>query len=162
MKKEARSQAALEFLTTYAWAFLALLITMGALYYFGIFDFSKFLPQKCVFPSQFECMDFRFVGNPTNEIGFKLINNIGEPLTVTGLTITNDAEPPLSCTSPATPFAWGEGNENDFTFTNCQNGVFIAGERTEARIGITYCAPGTPGCPSHTFTGKITAIVNLP
>ena len=58
MKKEARSQAALEFLTTYAWAFLMIVITIGALYYFGVFDLSRLTPSKCLFPSQFECIDF--------------------------------------------------------------------------------------------------------
>ena len=41
-----KSQAALEFLTTYVWAIMVMLIVIGALYYFGIFDFSKLLPQK--------------------------------------------------------------------------------------------------------------------
>ena len=70
-----KSQASLEFLTTYTWAFLVIAITIGALYYFGALDFSKFSPQKCVFPSQFKCLDFSL--QPSN-IKVRLINDIGE------------------------------------------------------------------------------------
>ena len=161
------SQAALEFLTTYAWAFVVILISIGVLYYFGIFDFSKFLPQKCIFQSQFECIDFSFVGD---EVRLRLVNNIGETLNVTGLDITNDAVNPLSCVvsipfpppSPITPFEWKNGLENDFVFASCQNGAFIVRERTEAKITITYYAINTPSQPIHTVKGKITAVVNSP
>ena len=44
-----KSQAALEFLTTYGWAFLIILIMIGALSYFGILSPSKLLPNRCNF-----------------------------------------------------------------------------------------------------------------
>lgn len=154
-----KSQAALEFLTTYAWAFLVIMVTVGALYYFGIFDFSKFLPQKCLFPSQFECLDFGFKGN---QIKAKLVNNLGEVINVKSISITNDAANPLSCTSPGAFSGWQPGNEKDLTFTGCTGGVFIAGERAEAKITMKYCAPATTSCPEHTVNGKITAVVSSP
>ncbi len=159
MKKEARSQAALEFLTTYAWAFLVIMITIGALYYFGIFDFQKFLPQRCLFPSQFECLDFSFVGD---EVKLKLVNNLGEEININSMTITNEAVDPLDCTSPGITNPWTAGDDQDFTFTGCTGGVFIEGERTEAKITIKYCAPATTDCPEHTVNGKITAVVSSP
>ena len=160
MKKEAKSQAALEFLTTYAWAFLVITITIGALYYFGIFDFSKFLPQKCIFPSQFECIDFSFVGD---EIKLRLVNNLGEEINVNSIAITNEAADPLSCdTSPTITNPWTAGVEQDFTFSDCSGGVFIVGERTDAEITIKYCAPATASCPEHTINGKINAVVSSP
>src|SRR3989338_7093244 len=152
-----RSQAALEFLTTYAWAFLVILITLGALYYFGVFDFSKFLPQRCLFPSQFECIDYSFVGNPVNQVRLKLANDIGENIQVTGFTITNDAVNPLSCSSlvPALPVDWIRDTEKDFTFSGCQNGAFIVEERTDAKITMKYYSPATPSKPEHTVNGRI-------
>ena len=74
LKLKSKSQASLEFLTTYAWAFLAIMIALGALYYFGVLDFAKFLPQECSFPSQFECNAFAFAGSsPAGEIRFNLV-----------------------------------------------------------------------------------------
>ena len=159
MKKEVKSQAALEFLTTYAWAFLVMMITIGALYYFGIFDFAKFLSQNCSFPSQFECIDFSFIGD---EVKLRLVNNLGEEINVNSITITNEAVDPLSCTSPLAFAGWQPGDEKDLTFSGCTDGVFIVGERTEAKITLKYCAPATTGCPEHTVNGKITAVVSSP
>jgi len=159
MKKEVKSQAALEFLTTYAWAFVVIMLTIGALYYFGIFDFAKFLPQQCTFPSQFQCIDFSFTAD---EVRFKLVNNIGERINVDPVVITNDASNPLSCTltSPGPlPLDWDSGVEIDFVFSACSDGAFIVGERVEAKITMTYFAVDTPSQPLHTFTGKITAVV---
>ncbi|MBI2651030.1 hypothetical protein HYX01_01015 [Candidatus Woesearchaeota archaeon] len=152
-----KSQAALEFLTTYAWAFLVIMITIGTLYYFGIFNFSKFLPQKCVFTSQFECIDFSFSGD---EIRFKLANNLGELIDVKSLSITNDVALPLNCKAPTLISGWKASEEKDFKFTDCKDGGFIAGERAEAKISMDYCAPATNNCPEHTVNGKITSIVN--
>ena len=145
------SQAALEFLTTYVWAFFAISITIGALYYFGIFDFSKYLPQKCTFPSQFNCLDFSL--KPT-EVRMKLVNNIGEDVKVTSLQITNDATPPITCTPPAS-FDWAHATEKEVVFTSCAGGAYIAGERVELKVSMSYYAVNTPSRPAHLINGKI-------
>jgi len=151
-----KSQAALEFLTTYAWAFLVILITIAALYYFGIFDFDRYLPQKCTFSSQFKCIDFSM---KDSDIKFRLLNDIGEEINVTSLIITNDATPPLNCTSPTNLDSWDDDEERDFVFTSCHDGTFIKGERTDAEITLNYYAFNTPSQPIHHVKGKITGIV---
>lgn len=145
------AQAALEFLTTYAWAFFIIAVTISALYYFGIFDFSKFLPQKCIFPSQFKCLDFSL--RPT-EVRVKLANNLGEDIKVTALQITNDAVPPISCTAPAS-FDWTHATEKDIIFSSCTGGAYIADERVELKILMSYYALNTPSKPVHLVNGKI-------
>ena len=42
-----RGQAALEFLSTYGFAFLIILVMIGALAYFGVLDPTRFLPNRC-------------------------------------------------------------------------------------------------------------------
>ncbi len=169
MKKEVKSQAALEFLTTYAWAFIAIMIVIGALYYFGVFDFAKFLPQKCSFSSQFECIDYSFVDDT---IRLKLVNNLGEDIKITGFDIYNDGASPLCNDLPPEDFDWLAGTERDFVFDNCAGGGFIINERAEAIVVINYCAIATANCqypcdptpplncPEHTIKGKITAVVS--
>jgi hypothetical protein len=164
MKKEVKSQVALEFLTTYAWAFVVVMIVIGALYYFGVFDFSKFLPKRCMFPSQFECLDYAFIGD---EIRFKLVNGVGEDIQINSIVATDDADLSLSCSlvapNPAVmPYAWDEGIETDFVLNACTGAVFIEGERAEAKVTIKYCAPATTGCPEHTISGIITTTVKAP
>ena len=152
-----KSQASLEFLTTYVWAFFVIATTIGALYSFGIFDFSKYLPQKCTFPSQFKCLDFSL---KSDEVKIKLVNNLGEDIQVTSLQITNDATPPISCTAPAS-FQWQHSTEKDLPFTSCSGGAYIAGERVELRITISYNALNTPSKPIHLINGKINGRVAL-
>lgn len=147
-----KSQAALEFLTTYVWAFFVIATTIGALYYFGIFDFGKYLPQKCVFPSQFKCLDFSL---KPDQVSIKLVNNLGENIKVTSILITNDATPPISCTSPLTPFDWVYATEKDLTFTSCTGGAYIVGERVELKVLMSYYAVNTPSKPVHLINGKI-------
>lgn len=146
-----KAQAALEFLTTYVWAFFVIVITISALYYFGIFDFGKYLPQKCIFPSQFKCLDFSL--KPA-EVRVKLVNNLGEDIRVTSLQITNDASPPISCVLPSS-FDWTHATERDIIFTSCTGGAYIAGERVELRISISYYAVNTPSRPLHLINGKV-------
>ena len=146
-----KSQVALEFLATYAWAFVVVATAIGALYYFGIFDFSNYLPQKCLFPSQFKCLDFSL--NP-GEVKIKLANNLGEDIRVTSLQITNDANPPISCTSPPA-FDWASSTDKDITFTSCTGGAYIQGERVDVRVAISYYAVNTPSQQNHLINGKI-------
>ncbi|MBI2542511.1 hypothetical protein HYV80_07445 [Candidatus Woesearchaeota archaeon] len=146
-----KSQAALEFLTTYAWSFFVIVITIIALYYFGIFDFGKYLPQKCVFPSQFKCIDF---GLSPENVQIKLANNLGEDINVTSLQITNDAVPPVACSAPP-GFEWPHSTEKEITFASCSGGGYLANERIELKISMSYHAPDTPSKPEHVIRGKI-------
>lgn len=147
-----KSQASLEFLTTYVWAFFVIAITVSSLYYFGIFDFSKYLPQKCIFTSQFKCLDFSLM--PT-EVKVKLVNNLAEDIKVTAVGITNDANPQVSCTPPPVPFDWLHSTEEDLIFSSCSGGAYIAGERIELKISLSYYAVNTLSQPIHLINGKI-------
>ena len=146
-----KSQAALEFLVTYGWAFMVIGITMAALYSFGIFDFSKYLPQNCIFPSQFKCLDF---GLTPSEVRIKLSNNLGEDIQVTSLQITNDASPSISCTSPSS-FSWTSSTSEDLVFASCSGGGYIRGARVELKVTMGYYAINTPSHPVHLINGKI-------
>ena len=147
-----KSQVALEFLTTYAWAFIIIATTISALYYFGFFDFSKYLPQSCIFPSQFKCLDFSL---RPNEVRIKLANKLGENIQLKSIKITNDATPPILCTAPATPFDWTHATDKDLVFTGCTGGAYIADERVELKVTMSYFAVNTPSKPIHIVNGKI-------
>ena len=76
-----KAQSALEFLTTYGWAFLVILIMIGALSYFGVLDPSRFLPDKCLFGAGLgACQEFTVLGN--GNVVFKLVNNLGAPVSI--------------------------------------------------------------------------------
>ena len=146
-----KSQSALEFLTTYAWAFIVISIAVGSLYYFGILDFGKYLPQKCVFPSQFKCLDFSL---GASQVKIKLVNNLGEDIKVTQMQIAND-ENTLACTPPSVPFDWTHSKDIDIAFASCSGGGYISGSRVELKVSFKYYAVNTPSKPVHAVSGKI-------
>ena len=93
-----RGQAAMEFLMTYGWAILVVLIVIGALAYFGVLNPQQFLPQKCQFSTGLVCVDKQL----TNDGVFKLriSNGLGNAIDITGISIT-DTQGFASCDSSA-------------------------------------------------------------
>lgn len=161
-----KSQASLEFISTYAWAFVAIAATIGILYYFGVFDFGKYLPQNCIFPLQFKCLDFSL---QPSTVRVKLVNDIGEDVCVNNdeIVITNDVVTPLSCDfsnippspdctdDPTNEWKWEHATTKDLEFTDCKDGAYIPGGRAELRIQMKYYAINTPSHTKHDINGKI-------
>ncbi len=82
IRSSRKAQSAIEFLMTYGWAFMTIFLMVGALFYFGILDVSKLLPEKCEFASEFQCSAFTLVedtdvGTQDGMLKFKLVNNLG-------------------------------------------------------------------------------------
>ena len=74
-----RGQAAMEFLMTYGWALLVVLIAIGALAFFGVLNPSKFLPQQCILGPGLACEDFKI--NAANQrVYIKVRNGLGRTL----------------------------------------------------------------------------------
>ncbi len=72
-----KSQAAMEFILTYGWAILVVLIAIGALSFFGVLKPQGLLPATCELGPGFACKDFA-IYNTTNNISMKLINGFGK------------------------------------------------------------------------------------
>ena len=93
--KTKRAQAALEYLFTYGWAFFVILLAIGALLYFGLFDFDRLRGSDCVFPAGANCEEF-YVGpgisssGNMHEVRVILRNTYGvninliEPMSISG------------------------------------------------------------------------------
>ena len=87
-----KGQAALEFLTTYGWAFIVILVMIGALSYFGVLNPQKLLPEKCLFEQSFGCVDYYATGGDGSaDLSFYLRNNLGTSLkmNITGMNVTS-------------------------------------------------------------------------
>ncbi len=97
-----KAQAALEFLTTYGWAFLVILIMIGALAYFGVLNPKGLLPGRCTFGPEVDCVEYT-IDSTTVTVKFRFRNNAGATadfnFTATYLAGTN---PFVDCTDPLT------------------------------------------------------------
>jgi uncharacterized protein (UPF0333 family) len=79
-----KGQAALEFLTTYGWAFMVILVMIGALAYFGVLNPSKLVPDQCIASSGFTCVD---AAANSSGLAAILTANRGETITISGLSV---------------------------------------------------------------------------
>ena len=83
-----KSQAAMEFLMTYGWAILVVLVAIGALAYFGVLSPDRFLPAKCTLPAGIACTDFTITAGALGAatVDIVLRNGLGfdiDPITIT-------------------------------------------------------------------------------
>jgi uncharacterized protein (UPF0333 family) len=122
MKIFQKGQAALEFLTTYAWVLLIILIMVGALAYFGILNPSKLFPDRCNFGSELGCMNYKIA---SNSLQLKLRNNVGNTIIIDAIAVSTKKNK-LSCNSPIIGKTWEAGNIEDIAIVCDFTGVELA------------------------------------
>ena len=57
IKKRKKGQAAVEFLTTYGWAIMGVILTIGALSYFDFLNSQKYTSENCNTGAQLQCLE---------------------------------------------------------------------------------------------------------
>ena len=83
-----KGQAALEFLTTYGWAFLVILVMIGGLAYFGVFNFTDKLPDSCSLDGKLACGSVYVLTNSGNDtLQMQIKNNDLTKITIKGASI---------------------------------------------------------------------------
>ena len=130
-----KSQAAMEFLMTYGWAILVVLVAIGALAYFGVLSPDRFLPEKCQLPSGIACIDHKVT---TSTVEVVLRNGLGfdmEPYGGSGGSIivsiaTNHCGAEVTS---ATPHMNGE----DVTYTISCPGM-TSGNKLSGSLAVKY------------------------
>lgn len=135
-----KAQAALEFLTTYGWAFLVILVMIGTLAYFGILSPGKILPNRCSIGPEFECIDYQ-ISAAANTFKMRMKNNIGEPIAVQSIALGSESATQYACsTPPSNPSAWRSGEIIDLTWSGCNSAAagIIAGEKGKIFVKIKY------------------------
>ena len=126
-----KSQAAMEFLMTYGWAILVVLVAIGALAYFGVLSPEKFLPEKCILSPGLACVSHKVEATQTTLI---ISNGLGRTITIDSLKVGG-------CTGTfATQMP--SGNESTFTITGCTNGAAKEAFKAEVTLGYTEKATG--------------------
>ncbi len=156
-----KAQAALEFLTTYGWAFLVILIMIGTLAYFGILNPGKILPNRCTIGPEFECMDYQ-ISATAGTFKLRLKNNVGEPITVQSITIGSETSTQFACTtSPANSAAWKSGNITDFVWSGCNNAAagMVSGEKGKVLVKLGYYTIASGSAYAKEVNGEVFSTV---
>ena len=146
----------MEFLMTYGWAILVVLIAIGALAYFGVLNPGRFLPNSCTVGPGIGCDDFRVT---QTDVQLILRNGLGDDLgtvwvSVIGCDLNESADGGIG--GIADTWVDGEvlGPLGNIKLQNCNNGA--AGTKFKEDINLGYV--GSSGI-QHNKTGLITARV---
>ena len=137
-KSYKKSQAALEFLTTYAWAFLVIIIMMAALAYFGILSPAKLLPERCSFGAEIGC-DRKMMKIDVSDTGptMTLSNNFGTSVTIAEVRVINsDTGIECSVSLPADGTLWPIDGMIIVAGTGC--GALVENEKMKFSVEIDY------------------------
>ena len=145
--KGVKSQAGLEWLTTYGWAMLLIFVMITGLSYFGVLSPSKLLPSRCNIGPEFSCIAYQMATAPNKQIKLKLKNNAGQPISLSLLTWETDRLPSTiecinsSIPSPSARVTMASGQINDFTWASCSGSGadrIISGEKAKILLTIQY------------------------
>ncbi|MBS3104979.1 hypothetical protein J4234_01870 [Candidatus Woesearchaeota archaeon] len=159
LKYSSKSQAALEFLTTYAWFFIIIIIVISTLAYFGILSPSKLLPKRCSMGPEIACLSF-IIGQTDVGAGvlrLRLRNNLPEAIIIDLWGITSDAKTPFSCLQKPATGIWLSGEIRDAEFTGCNNAEsgLVLGDRGKVNVKISYYLASTSSTFSNNVEGEV-------
>lgn len=151
-------QTAFEFVTTYGWMLLILIIVLGILLYMGVL--TPPAPPSCIFPANFVCRGWKLTtdGNLTLD----LYQNTGHPIVVRGVNCTKASVETSPTLSSVYVFIKNNDHELVANGTNIQC-LDEVGDAAVGSIGSTYkgklliyYVENDTGVP-HLVVGSITA-----
>ncbi len=120
-----KAQAALEFLMTYGWAILVVLIAIGALAFFGVLSPERFLPAKCTLQPGLACVDHKVT---PGQVDVVVKNGYGSDITVNSVGVQN-------CGSIAPASSLANGGQATF---NVVCTTPLTGSKYNGILNITY------------------------
>ncbi|MEM4260223.1 MAG: hypothetical protein QXG00_03230 [Candidatus Woesearchaeota archaeon] len=150
-----KSQVALEFLVTYGWALMIILIMIGVIVYFGLMNPNNFISDNCDMGDELKCEDF---GIYNNGVIIQVRNNFGKDIVVSNIEFTlGDKEVPLIPIAPCSLGVIPNGRIYPIRCEFNQNDILSDREKKKLNIIITYNrAPmGNPHTISGTLIGTL-------
>jgi len=139
--KQIKSQAALEFMMTYGWAILVVLVAISALAYFGVLSPDKFLPSRCTLQAGIACLDHKAT---TTSLTVVLQNSLGYDITV-------DSIKAGKCTPSASQGTIANGAKTNVINLVCVN---TGTTKYSEELNVTYTVTDTG--ITHVNRGQVT------
>ncbi|MCL6089013.1 MAG: hypothetical protein M1530_02510 [Candidatus Marsarchaeota archaeon] len=127
-----KAQAGLDFLMTYGWALLLIVLIVGALFAMGIFDVGSFLGSRSSGFAQIKPIAWRVDG--AGALTLKLQNNAGTSVNVTNISATLNGE----TISNATVVSLSNGRQSGTLPIGAFSGAPSSGSSYSVQVQITY------------------------
>jgi len=158
-----KGQAALEFLMTYGWAILVVLVVIGALAYFGVLNPDSLVPDKCTLTTGISCDDHQIIGGSSggSVIHLSLGNGQGRQILITNVTAILVENPSIRCINESN-MTLKNGASTTVTLTNRSDNlrcmISQSGRKPRFNINVTY--QFTDGASfSHISSGELLGTV---
>jgi len=135
-----KGQTAIEYLMTYGWAILIILIVAGVLAYYGIFAPAGFLGPSAKGFAQVSIVSPWDVSSNTLRVQFE--NRVGSSITITNVSADEGSTvpvPPIACSAISLSLAAGERSTAQ-TLTCNGIGTLTTGSSYTIYVIITYDA----------------------
>jgi len=130
-----KGQSALEYLMTYGWAILIIIIVGGVLYYYGVFSPSKLVGESKIGFSKVQ-VDTWAVDGANDNVSFIFENRAGKEITITNVTVDT--------TTTDTAITMPEGAKSAvFESVNCPS--IDAGDAYRWDVTVYYTLTGYSG-----------------
>src|SRR3989344_626758 len=138
-----RGQAAMEFLMTYGWAILVVLIALGALFYLGVF--SPKVPNICNIPAPFVCQDVKFSDSTLIlRVGASGVSSItyvvADAIMLNGgaCAVTDDGDGGVGGDD-----GQADAMKSTVVSVTCTNGAIVDGSKVSGTIDLVYTLVGS-------------------
>jgi len=148
-----KAQSAMEYLMTYGWAILVVLIALGALFYLGVFNPKT--PNACTITAPFSCQDVKGVTGAnglTLRLGASGVNAItytpATAIQVNGAACAITADGDGDALSPATTM------KSSVVSVTCSPGLAV-GQKFSGTVTFIY---DTGSGVTHTVQGQFSGI----
>lgn len=137
-----KGQAALEYMVTYGWALIAIAAAIGVLFYFGLLDFNRYVPDSCDFGEQLKCEQFAAYngnndGGPINDPTVQVVlrNNFEQPIYIASVT---DTEGDIDTTNIPLTIGVGQTDTIEITYKGDTATQMIDGRKMNFDMVIEY------------------------
>jgi len=153
-----KGQAAMEFLMTYGWAILVVLVAIGALAYFGVLSPEQFLPEKCIIASGsgLFCDDHSAVGGTSDVVTLRVHNILTVQVDIAAsgakVSFTGSGGTAETCTNNAAT-SWAADETKNLLLDTCTG--LAVGEKIKGDLAITYTKAGGL---TKTTTGSLVTV----
>lgn len=145
-----KAQSGLEFMMTYGWAILVVMIAIGALSYFFVFNPNNTAPDVCLLPVGFICRDSSI--SATNGVLLVVENGLKKSLSSFTITIPE-------CFSTATASGGLSYPETERLNMSCSSGNITAGDKVKFSLEINYTSGSGAQVITHSIDGTLVGIV---
>lgn len=144
-----RAQAGLEYLSTYGFAFMTIIVAVGALTYFGVFDTTSLRSEDCNFPPGVICEDFTLGGGGNDDLAMQLRNTFGVDINVTNVDATTTGATFTNCDIDSGS-TWEHEAIELFT---CEPDASLPNDKYDVTVTINFTQEG--GGYEHYTVGNV-------